>query len=163
MNKATLLFALLLGGCASVPAPISSERIAEILASPDRRPADRTNDIRRKPAQMLAFIGVRPGMVALDLSAGGGYTTELIARAIGPAGVIRNDVQAARLERGEYCAVHPRAIDTEPAEVVIVEHQGDQVEPARGDFGRRRIFENPHHGNDVAGGGILRSFGQCER
>ena len=86
MNKATLLFALLLGGCASVPAPISSERIAEILASPDRRPADRTNDIRRKPAQMLAFIGVRPGMVALDLSAGGGYTTELIARATGPEG-----------------------------------------------------------------------------
>ena len=88
MNKATLLvlIALLLGGCASAPAPISNERIAEILASPDRRPADRTNDIRRKPAQMLAFIGVRPGMVALDLSAGGGYTTELIARAAGPSG-----------------------------------------------------------------------------
>jgi predicted methyltransferase len=88
MIKATipLLLALLLGGCASAPAPISSERIAEILASPDRRPADRTNDLRRKPAQMLAFIGVRPGMVALDLSAGGGYTTELIARATGPEG-----------------------------------------------------------------------------
>ena len=35
---------------------------------------------------MLAFIGVRPGMAALDISAGGGYTTELIARAVGPAG-----------------------------------------------------------------------------
>ncbi len=35
---------------------------------------------------MLDFIGVRPGMVALDLSAGGGYTTELIARAVGPSG-----------------------------------------------------------------------------
>jgi predicted methyltransferase len=35
---------------------------------------------------MLAFIGVRPGMVAMDLSAGGGYTTELIARAVGPGG-----------------------------------------------------------------------------
>jgi predicted methyltransferase len=75
-----------LGGCAHAPGPISSERIAEILASPDRRPADRTNDVRRKPAEMLAFIGVRPGMVALDLSAGGGYTTELIARAVGPEG-----------------------------------------------------------------------------
>jgi predicted methyltransferase len=86
MNKTAILLVLLLGGCASAPAPISNERIAEILASPDRRPADRTNDIRRKPAQMLAFIGVRPGMVALDLSAGGGYTTELIARATGPSG-----------------------------------------------------------------------------
>src|ERR1022692_937426 len=68
------------------PATLSKERIAEILASPDRSAADRTNDIRRKPDQMLAFIGVWPGMVALDLSAAGGYTTELIARAVGPTG-----------------------------------------------------------------------------
>ena len=35
---------------------------------------------------MLAFIGIRPGMVALDVSAGGGYTTELVARGVGPTG-----------------------------------------------------------------------------
>ena len=81
-----ILPVLILGGCANLPAPISRERIDEIVASPDRREADRANDLRRKPAEMLAFIGVRPGMVALDLSAGGGYTTELIARAVGPAG-----------------------------------------------------------------------------
>jgi len=72
------------------PAPgapkLSAERIAEIVASPDRSAADRTNDIRRKPAQMLAFIGIVPGMVAVDLSTGGGYTTELVARAVGPTG-----------------------------------------------------------------------------
>src|SRR5471030_3204699 len=80
---------MLLGACANTPASaptLSSERIAEIVASPDRRAADRTNDIRRKPEQMLAFIGLRPGMVALDMFAGGGYTTELIARAVGPTG-----------------------------------------------------------------------------
>lgn len=81
----------LLSGCqsmdtAATPGAIGSERIAALLASPDRSAADRNNDIRRKPAEMLAFIGVRPGMVALDLSAGGGYTTELLARAIGPGG-----------------------------------------------------------------------------
>ncbi|QDL39667.1 hypothetical protein EUB48_06375 [Rhodoferax sediminis] len=65
---------------------MSSAQIAAIVASPDRSAADRTNDLRRKPAQMLAFIGVRPGMVALDLSAARGYTTELIARAVGPTG-----------------------------------------------------------------------------
>jgi predicted methyltransferase len=75
---------LLLSACATPP--ISQERIAEIVASPDRRPADRTNDIRRKPAEILAFIGVRQGWTALDLSAGGGYTTELLARAVGPTG-----------------------------------------------------------------------------
>ena len=67
-------------------AVLSPERIAEIIASPDRSAADQRNDLRRKPDQMLAFIGIRPGMVALDLSAGGGYTAELLARAVGPAG-----------------------------------------------------------------------------
>ena len=86
MKRRVAVFALLLGACAGAPAPISNERIAEIVSSPDRRPADRTNDVRRKPADLLAFIGVRPGMVALDLFAGGGYTTELIARAVGPTG-----------------------------------------------------------------------------
>ena len=73
----------ILAACAQKQADapgLSKARIAEIVASPDRSAADRTNDLRRKPEEMLAFIGVRPGMVALDLSAGGGYTTELLAR-----------------------------------------------------------------------------------
>ena len=79
-----------MGGCASTGAPaynsLTHERIAAIIASPDRSNADRTNDLRRKPEQMLAFIGIQPGQIALDLSAGGGYTTELLARSVGPSG-----------------------------------------------------------------------------
>jgi len=67
-------------------AVLSRERIAQIIASPDRSAADRANDLRRKPDQMLAFIGISAGMVVLDLGAGSGYTTELLARAVGPAG-----------------------------------------------------------------------------
>jgi predicted methyltransferase len=83
---------LLLSAAASlaqVPAPtLTPEEIARILASPDRSAADRTNDQRRKPADLLAFIGPRGGLVAVDLSAGGGYTTELLARTIGPTGQV---------------------------------------------------------------------------
>lgn len=98
MQSRTALLAFVLfcmGGCAQIaaqPQPVpqavtlSKERIAEIVASPDRSAADRLNDVRRKPEDMLAFIGIRPGMTALDLSAGGGYTTELLARAVGPTG-----------------------------------------------------------------------------
>ncbi|MEO7150845.1 MAG: hypothetical protein ABIX46_03905, partial [Burkholderiaceae bacterium] len=80
-------------GCAAPPVAhpgdtLSSQRIAAIVASPDRSAADRQNDLRRKPAEMLAFIGLRPGLVVLDVSAGGGYTTELLARAIGPSGAV---------------------------------------------------------------------------
>ena len=76
-------------------AALSQARIAEIVASPDRSPADRTNDVRRKPEEMLAFIGVRPGMVALDLSSGGGYTTELLARSVAPGGRVYAQVPRA--------------------------------------------------------------------
>ncbi|WP_425069529.1 class I SAM-dependent methyltransferase [Reyranella sp.] len=79
---------LLAAGPAAAQQPNSPARIAEILASPDRSAADRTNDQRRKPAEMLAFIAIVPGMTALDLSAGGGYTTELLARSIGPTGAV---------------------------------------------------------------------------
>ncbi len=69
-------------------APVSPGQITQILASPDRSAADRTNDLRRHPQQMLEFIGIRPGIVAVDLSAAGGYTTELLARTIGPSGTV---------------------------------------------------------------------------
>ena len=90
LGAALVLLASCVGG-GIVPSrpmapPISAERIAEIVASPDRSAADRTNDLRRKPAEMLAFIGVRQGSIVLDLSAGGGYTTELLARAVGSDG-----------------------------------------------------------------------------
>jgi predicted methyltransferase len=79
---------LLLGLQAATAQPAPPEQIARIVASPDRTAADRTNDKRRKPEEMLVFIGIRPGITALDLSAGGGYTTELLARTIGPSGAV---------------------------------------------------------------------------
>jgi predicted methyltransferase len=79
----------MLAGCASAPPPAEVVTLAQaerIVAAPDRTEPDRVNDRRRKPAQMLAFIGIRPGITAFDVSTGGGYTTELLARAVGPAG-----------------------------------------------------------------------------
>jgi predicted methyltransferase len=71
----------------SVQAPVlSQEQIASLIANPDRTAEDRQADIRRKPAELLTFIGTRPAMVVLDISAGGGYTTELLARAVWPNG-----------------------------------------------------------------------------
>ena len=69
-------------------APLSRDQIAAIVASPDRSAADRTNDIRRHPVDMLMFVAARPGSTALDVSTGGGYTTELLARVIGPTGLV---------------------------------------------------------------------------
>ncbi|MBE7938988.1 MULTISPECIES: class I SAM-dependent methyltransferase [Ramlibacter] len=75
---------LLLAACAGAPpAPMAWD---SVVAAPDRSDADRATDARRKPALMLAFTGVRPGMQVLDISAARGYTSELLARAVGPGG-----------------------------------------------------------------------------
>src|SRR6266404_606044 len=88
ITNVVLLLGIHITGAGQDSPPLSSAQIIEILSSPDRTTADRTNDLRRKPEQMLGFIGIRPGIVALDLSAAGGYTTELLARSIGPTGKV---------------------------------------------------------------------------
>jgi predicted methyltransferase len=61
---------------------------AAIVAAPDRRDSDRDIDKRRDPVKLLAFTGARPGMTVLDMGAGGGYSTELMARAVAPNGKV---------------------------------------------------------------------------
>jgi predicted methyltransferase len=68
-------------------APTASDYRA-LVEAPSRPEADRALDANRKPAELLAFYGVRPGMKVADLGAGFGYTTELLARAVGPTGVV---------------------------------------------------------------------------
>src|SRR4051812_22574961 len=84
--SALALVASALAACAIGPGASDPGRYASIVAAPDRSAADRTNDVRRKPVEMLAFIGVRPGMLVEDISAARGYTSELLARAVSPGG-----------------------------------------------------------------------------
>jgi predicted methyltransferase len=62
--------------------------IRAIVDAPDRDPEDRKLDAGRKPAELLAFAGIKPGMKVADLAAGGGYTTELLVRTVGPTGTV---------------------------------------------------------------------------
>ena len=69
-------------------APSSAQDYAAIVAAPDRADGDRQTDQRRDPVKLLAFTGVKTGMTVLDMGAGGGYSTELMARAVGPSGKV---------------------------------------------------------------------------
>ncbi len=69
-------------------APSSAQDYAAIVAAPDRADGDRQTDQRRDPVKLLAFTGVKNGMTVLDMGAGGGYSTELMARAVGPSGKV---------------------------------------------------------------------------
>ncbi len=77
----------------------SAPDYAAIIAAPDRSDADRQADKRRDPLPFLAFAGLRPGMKVLDMGAGGGYSTELVARVVGPAGVVYGQNPPDRFER----------------------------------------------------------------
>jgi predicted methyltransferase len=74
---------------------------AALVAASDRSDADRATDKRRDPLKLLSFTGVRTGMKVLDMGAGGGYSTELMARAVGPTGVVYGQNPADQGARGK--------------------------------------------------------------
>ena len=78
----------LLAACAGGPGAPGRDYYAAIVAAPDRTEADRANDKRRDPVELFGFTGARPGMKVLDMGAGGGYSTEMLARIVAPDGVV---------------------------------------------------------------------------
>jgi predicted methyltransferase len=62
--------------------------VTDAVNSPDRPAEDKKLDESRRPEQLMAFFGIRPGMRVADMWAGGGYTTELLARIAGPSGKV---------------------------------------------------------------------------
>jgi predicted methyltransferase len=74
---------------AAAPAPTAdSAAIDAAIASSERPAADREQDSWRKPAEVLQFLELRPGMRVLDYLAAGGYYSELISRVVGPQGQV---------------------------------------------------------------------------
>lgn len=69
-------------------APDYAAIAAAAVADPGRPDSDRADDQRRRPAEALAFMQVETGMDVFDIEAGGGWYTELLARAVGPEGSV---------------------------------------------------------------------------
>lgn len=72
------------------------EAAVEAAVASELRPAaDRASDSTRKPAEVLTFFGIEPGMTVLDLFAGGGYYTEILSHLVGPDGQVVSHNNAA--------------------------------------------------------------------
>jgi predicted methyltransferase len=82
-----VLGCLLAAGAAANEEPATAA-IAAAVDAPDRPEADRKLDAARKPKDMLAFFGVRPGMKIVDLMTTRGWYAELEARVAGPTGEV---------------------------------------------------------------------------
>ncbi len=86
----TVVFALLLATAATpiaARAPQSSPYATAVAAA--GRPAEAVAlDASRKPAEVLAFMKLKPGMKALDMLTGSGYYAELMGNVVGPKGMV---------------------------------------------------------------------------
>jgi predicted methyltransferase len=60
--------------------------IASAVANPDRPDADRARDTARKPAEVIAFSGMRSGWKVADFIAGTGYFSRIFSGVVGPKG-----------------------------------------------------------------------------
>lgn len=84
----TLAACGLLGNAIAEPAaaPQAQSQYQNAINSPARMDEDRKLDAKRKPAEFLAFVQAKPGMKVVDLVAGGGVTSALLAAAVAPGG-----------------------------------------------------------------------------
>ena len=102
---ALLILAAVVAGCdrqASEPEAVASEPesaaasvveaevsiYAAAVASETRTDADRASDAGRHPEAVLEFFGIQPGDIVLEMWAGGGYYTELLAHVVGESGKV---------------------------------------------------------------------------
>ena len=84
-RRSVLAAGLLLLASVANAAPAPSA-IGRALADPARPAGERATDAVRKPAETLAFAGVKPGMRVLEFYPGGGYFTRLLSALVGPKG-----------------------------------------------------------------------------
>ncbi len=72
---------------------------SSVVDAADRSAEDRALDASRKPAALLAVLKLQPGAKVAEIGAGGGYTSELLARAVGPTGRVWGQNAPFVLER----------------------------------------------------------------
>jgi predicted methyltransferase len=84
---------LFVGACAAaslIALPALAQKptaaITAAVADKSRPEADTKRDADRKPAEIVAFAGVKPGMSVEELFPGGGYFTRILSKVVGPKG-----------------------------------------------------------------------------
>lgn len=91
MRKSTIsaaLAAFMLSGSSMAAAPTIPAYVTAAIADATRPDADKTRDANRKPAEVLAFAGVKPGDKVGELMPGRGYYTRLLCHIAGTSGQV---------------------------------------------------------------------------
>lgn len=122
-----LLAAALLG---AAPAVADAGLYAAAVAAEDRLPGDYDRDAGRKPVAVLDFLGAGPGDTVLDLFAGGGYYTELLAHVVGPDGRVVTHTNTPYLKyTGEEFIARYQAGRLPNVDIVVADNNRLRLEP----------------------------------
>jgi predicted methyltransferase len=71
-----------------VAGPVTADQMSKRLSDSARSEADKQRDADRKPAEVIEFIGIEPGMTIMDVMAASGWYTEVLSLAVGDAGKV---------------------------------------------------------------------------
>ena len=85
-------YAIAAAALLAVATPLAAQKvtpaITAALADASRPAEHRERDTTRKPAELLAFAGIKPGHKVADFVMGGGYWTRILSPLVGPKGKV---------------------------------------------------------------------------
>lgn len=132
LNRLVFCVAVCVLSFTAIQADDYDDLIQAAVDNPARLETNSSRDTLRKPAEVIKFMGVQPGMTVLDLVAIGGYYTEILAGVVGSEGRIISHVFAASGRDPDYAfATHIRN-----------SRHLDNVVPIYADFGDLELKEN---------------------
>ena len=116
MKRHLLGFAMLCAlGIAAAHAAVPAYITAAIDDSA-RPAADKTSDPARKPADLIAFAGIKPGDRVADIVPGGGYFTRLFSKVVGAKGHVYALIPESIASKAPPEKLQPiRAVVADPA------------------------------------------------
>lgn len=125
--RVVLVLSCLLLGALGVQAAKKQKAIPGHLraavAHKERPASDRKRDKFRKPAEVMGFFGIRPGMKVAEMMAGRGYYAELLSRAVGPKGKVYIQNNAFVLKRFANKALKVRLAKGRLANIVRLDRE----------------------------------------
>ncbi len=127
MIRSLSLMAVGMGLLLGAPAPAAEAPAAVKAAVADKaRPAvDTQRDENRKPAEVVAFAGIKAGDKVADINPGGGYFTRIFSKVVGPKGKVYGVVAQATLQRRPEAGDGMKALAADANYGNIVFHAAD--------------------------------------
>ncbi|MBT2187610.1 class I SAM-dependent methyltransferase [Sphingobium nicotianae] len=124
MTRTTLRYAFAVTLMATSGAVIAASAVVNlktVLADPGRPDADKVRDADRKPAELIAFAGVKAGSTVAELGPGGGYFTRILTGAVGAKGHVYAMVGRPSPVLSDYAATHANlsVVSIQPGEINV--------------------------------------------